>query len=741
MTVDVQPRETRTPEFPAVVHTYTDLLRALRDDGPAGPDQLADATGRIRSNVRRDIHKLLAADVICRDGGGADKLAITDKGCRWVDGADVAEGRAQPAGGLPRWPIDRLRPNPANRPIDPETIPDLADSIAAEGLLQPLLLSPEDDMGVRTIWAGERRWQALCLLQSQDRLPPDLSAAPFLERHATAEEAKAITLIENTERQGLTPLEEAFILRDLADAWEMDAKTLAERLGRTRQLRSIQQKIKIAREATVQALAAYRANGSWDALVASVQQRREAGLEPAANLPAIRAASLGFDRADDLDVAWSRLEPDTWAGLQLPNAKASWKGMPDASVQVAKVKGHEVWANGASVTTPSGGFASNLNGVWGGHQQLFPTREAALADAIQDVMAYPGVSTRTRRWCEAVIASAGDPEKVGAAMGLPAALVRDTPLITEPDDAPPEPIAQPTGPYVLDGVDYHNATRYQEARYAKGYDKRPHPGGSSRPSGSGQAADAGPSNRAALALVELAHKVGQQRLPLNAVSHPGWTGDAEEDFTFHGAKIARWWEHGEVAELQGSRLIEVRQFPGGLPALAVLTPEGVRWLLQAGVPLPVTEGTLQNRQILLGGQAVDWRRTYHTEWLQLETGQDPEPAAQPPALSSDPPEGERPELDVWGRDHNEIVADQAVLEKAKALDADSDGAALASALGLIGPFSAEGDAGVHVRLQGEAAPGELITVDLNRKLPEERAQAIAHWVAWALNRAIDGGQG
>jgi predicted transcriptional regulator len=61
----VRQRETQRPTFPAVVLTYTDALRLLADSPAAlSPAQIADATDRVVSNVRRDIAKLRDAGVI-----------------------------------------------------------------------------------------------------------------------------------------------------------------------------------------------------------------------------------------------------------------------------------------------------------------------------------------------------------------------------------------------------------------------------------------------------------------------------------------------------------------------------------------------------------------------------------------------------------------------------------------------------------------------------------------------------
>ncbi|MBD3571657.1 hypothetical protein EJ082_01525 [Brevundimonas diminuta] len=290
-------REMRKPDFPAVVHTYTDLLRLLREQPHGDAAHLAGLTGRVTSNVRRDMHKLIAAGVVEHDGAC---WLLTDKGRQWVAGQDVAEGLASADGSaspVTRWPVDKIRPNPANRPVDRETIPDLALSIIGAGdVLQPLILTPADANGVRMILAGERRWRAVRFIMDQDAeahnenvldgepvffndsLPVDLEpGVPFIEREATEAEALQITIIENSQRQDLSPWEDAQLLLQLQTATGWNASELARQIGRAAEgersgLRDVQTKLKVAREASPAAIAAYLENRSWDQLRNSVSQ-------------------------------------------------------------------------------------------------------------------------------------------------------------------------------------------------------------------------------------------------------------------------------------------------------------------------------------------------------------------------------------------------------------------------------------------------------------------------------------
>jgi ParB-like nuclease domain len=308
-------REVRKPDFPAVVHTYTDALQVIRDhmlanDG-RGPslDQIAKATARDPSNVRRDAQKLRDAGVVephgALGGPATTTWVLTDKGQRWLAGIDVASGAVDPAGpggptvgAIPSiWPLDGFRPNPANRTLTDADIDSMADSIAANGQLQPITASPADAAGIRTIWIGHRRWMGALRARDEGRLPAELTEGlRFEERDATPAEALAMTLVENAERQDIPPLEQAFLLRDYADACgaetledgtpgkPLDGKSVAERLGMG--VRDVQDKIRIARGASPEAIAAYRQDGSWDRLRDSIPSTRAKG-EPEADDPLV----------------------------------------------------------------------------------------------------------------------------------------------------------------------------------------------------------------------------------------------------------------------------------------------------------------------------------------------------------------------------------------------------------------------------------------------------------------------
>ncbi|HEU4704949.1 MAG TPA: ParB/RepB/Spo0J family partition protein, partial [Sphingomicrobium sp.] len=117
--------------------------------------------------------------------------------------AAEAEGPGESRGGVRTIEVGRIRPNP-NQPrmhFSEESIDELADSIGERGVLQPILLRPHGD-GYEII-AGERRWRA-SKVAKRETIPA------IVERFDDAT-ALEIALIENLQREDLSPLDEAFI--------------------------------------------------------------------------------------------------------------------------------------------------------------------------------------------------------------------------------------------------------------------------------------------------------------------------------------------------------------------------------------------------------------------------------------------------------------------------------------------------------------------------------------------------
>ncbi|MGQ0525242.1 MAG: ParB/RepB/Spo0J family partition protein [Betaproteobacteria bacterium] len=128
---------------------------------------------------------------------------------------------------LRELPIDLLQPGkyqPRTR-MDQDALAELAASIKAQGVMQPILVRPV--AGERhEIIAGERRWRAARIA--------GLSTVPVLVRDVPDRQALAVSLIENIQREDLNPLEEAAGIQRLVQEFGMTHAAAAEVLGRSR---------------------------------------------------------------------------------------------------------------------------------------------------------------------------------------------------------------------------------------------------------------------------------------------------------------------------------------------------------------------------------------------------------------------------------------------------------------------------------------------------------------------------
>lgn len=123
-------------------------------------------------------------------------------------------------------PIEHLEPNPdqPRRLFEKAAIDELAVSIKARGLLQPILVRPKGE--TYEIVAGERRWRAAQKAQ--------LHKVPVVIRELTDEEAAEIALIENVQRVDLNPIEEAEAYHRLVDAFGRTQDEIAKAVGKSR---------------------------------------------------------------------------------------------------------------------------------------------------------------------------------------------------------------------------------------------------------------------------------------------------------------------------------------------------------------------------------------------------------------------------------------------------------------------------------------------------------------------------
>ncbi len=111
------------------------------------------------------------------------------------------------------------------RDIEPESLQELADSIAAQGIMQPIVVRPISSSKFEII-AGERRWRAAQMA--------GLETVPCLVRDVPDETAIALALIENIQRENLNPVEEAIALQRLQEEFELTQKEVAQAVGKSR---------------------------------------------------------------------------------------------------------------------------------------------------------------------------------------------------------------------------------------------------------------------------------------------------------------------------------------------------------------------------------------------------------------------------------------------------------------------------------------------------------------------------
>lgn len=132
------------------------------------------------------------------------------------------------SGGVLKLRISDVEPksDQPRKDFDPEALSQLADSIAANGVLQPILVREVGSGGMYQIIAGERRWRASKLA--------GLLEIPAIVMDADDLTTAQIALIENIQRTDLNPYEEACAYRDLAKGFGLTQEEVSARLGKSR---------------------------------------------------------------------------------------------------------------------------------------------------------------------------------------------------------------------------------------------------------------------------------------------------------------------------------------------------------------------------------------------------------------------------------------------------------------------------------------------------------------------------
>jgi ParB family chromosome partitioning protein len=141
-------------------------------------------------------------------------------------GLEVLLGRNSP-GELVLLPVDAVHPSPRQprRRFDEESVSGLAESIRAQGVIQPVLVRPRDEGGWQLI-AGERRWRAA--------REAGVPTVPAVVRDADDRDSLLLGLVENVAREDLSATEEARGYALLLDEFGLSLGDLAARVGRSK---------------------------------------------------------------------------------------------------------------------------------------------------------------------------------------------------------------------------------------------------------------------------------------------------------------------------------------------------------------------------------------------------------------------------------------------------------------------------------------------------------------------------
>ena len=167
---------------------------------------------KIQRGLGRGLGALLGDDVVAEAAQEAQ--------------AEPAKQPAEPVDAVRMLPIGQIDPNldQPRRSFDEEALKELAASIRAVGVLQPIIVAPNGERF--TIIAGERRYRASRLAEQTE--------IPAIVRDWDSQKRLEAALVENLQRDDLNPIEEAMGVRQLMDETGLTQEKAAERLGKSR---------------------------------------------------------------------------------------------------------------------------------------------------------------------------------------------------------------------------------------------------------------------------------------------------------------------------------------------------------------------------------------------------------------------------------------------------------------------------------------------------------------------------
>lgn len=164
-------------------------------------------------------------------GRGLDSLLSSSRESVAIDNTeqDNATVESFKDGALRHLPVEWLKPGryQPRKDIQPEALEELAASIKAQGLMQPIIARPiAGSENSFEIIAGERRWRACQLAQ--------IDTIPVIIKDVADDAAIAMALIENIQREDLNAMEEAQALYRLQHEFELTQQQVAEAVGKNR---------------------------------------------------------------------------------------------------------------------------------------------------------------------------------------------------------------------------------------------------------------------------------------------------------------------------------------------------------------------------------------------------------------------------------------------------------------------------------------------------------------------------
>ncbi len=142
-------------------------------------------------------------------------------------GSLFEQNAADPASGVQTVRITEIEQNRGQprKVFDDAALTELAESIQAHGMIQPIVVRPIGDKRYQIV-AGERRWRAAKLI--------GLSEVPVIIREMSDNEASQVAMIENLQRENLNPIEEAMGYQALMEQFHMTQDEVAKTVGRSR---------------------------------------------------------------------------------------------------------------------------------------------------------------------------------------------------------------------------------------------------------------------------------------------------------------------------------------------------------------------------------------------------------------------------------------------------------------------------------------------------------------------------